>query len=143
MARVSFIVPVRNDAARLNVCLRSIRANERVAGEVEIVVVDNGSFDGSPEVARKLGARVLMVENGSVSELRNHGARNATGSVFAFVDADHEIVSTWVAAVLQNLQDPGVGAVGALYLPPPNGTWVQRAYGFLRGRAAVRRDVAW
>ena len=141
--RVSFIVPVRNDAARLEVCLRSIRANERTLGEIEILVVDNGSLDGSAEVARQLGAQVIVLENSGVSELRNSGAHRASADVLAFVDADHQIGAGWVPVVLDNLQDPGVGAVGSLYLPPPDGTWVQRAYGFLRGRSAVRQDISW
>ena len=43
MAQISFVIPVRNDAERLRVCLASIAANRRVPGQVEIVVADNGS----------------------------------------------------------------------------------------------------
>jgi glycosyltransferase involved in cell wall biosynthesis len=142
-ARVSFIVPVRNDATRLEVCLRSIRANERTPGDIEIVVVDNGSSDDSAEVARRLGAQVIVVENSSVSELRNSGAHRASADVLAFVDADHQIGADWVAVVLDNLREPSVGAVGSFYLSPPDGTWVQRAFGFLRGRSTVRHDISW
>ena len=142
-ARVSFIVPVRNDAARLARCLRSIQANRRAGSPIEIVVVDNGSIDGSPLVARRFGATVRVVPNARVSELRNLGARHASGDVLAFVDADHEIAPGWVAAALDTLQQDAVGAVGALCEPPANGTWVQRAYGHLRGRARGQRDVEW
>src|SRR5262245_20579621 len=96
--RVSFVVPVRNDAAGLAKCLRSIRANEQESGAIDIVVIDNGSVDGSSEVARQLGARVRVVTNARVAELRNHGARHASGDVLAFVDADHEISPDWLAA---------------------------------------------
>jgi GT2 family glycosyltransferase len=140
--RLSFIIPVRNDAGRLRRCLESIAASARHR-DVETIVVDNGSADGSPEVARALGARVVIIEHVRVSELRNRGARLASGAFLAFVDADNEIGPGWIDAAVQNLQDDAVGATGALYLPPPDGTWVQRAYGQLRGRTRQRADVEW
>ena len=67
--RVSFIVPVRNDAARLETCLRSIAANSQRPDQIEIIVVDNGSTDDSPAVASKFGIRgvptVLVFKGGS------------------------------------------------------------------------------
>ncbi len=141
--RVSFIVPVRNDAARLQLCLRSIRGNAHGRDPVEIIVVDNGSVDESAAVAQRHGARVLAMAHGSVAQLRNDGARHASGDVLAFVDADNEIAAGWIYAALDSLRMPAVGAVGALYEAPPDGTWVQRAYGDLRGRPHDRRDVDW
>jgi hypothetical protein len=41
------------------------------------------------------------------------------------------------------LQDPSVGAAGASYVPPPDGTWVQRLYGVLRGKTVGRHDTRW
>jgi GT2 family glycosyltransferase len=140
---VSFVVPVRNDAARLAKCLRSIRDNDCPPSQVEIVVVDNGSTDGSPQVARRFGARLRVIPGARVSELRNQGARHASGDVLAFVDADHEIAPGWVSAAVDTLRLDSVGAAGALCHAPAGGTWVQRAYGYLRGRARGRQDVEW
>jgi len=140
---ISFIVPVRNDAARLETCLRSIRSAQGGVGSLEIVVVDNASTDRSPEVARALGAQVMTVADARVSDLRNRGASYASGDILAFVDADNEIVPGWGQAVLENLGDPTVGATGSLYHAPVNATWVQRAYDLLRGRTLTRGDVGW
>jgi glycosyltransferase involved in cell wall biosynthesis len=141
--RVSFIIPVRNDAARLEACLRSIRRNGHAPGQIEIIVVDNGSTDGSSQVASALGAIVVPLDDGRVSELRNRGARHATADVFAFVDADHEIAAGWVFAALDCLQIPTVGAVGALCQAPADGTWVQQGYAHLRGAIRGQLDVDW
>lgn len=142
--RVSFIVPVRNDEARLDRCLRSILQNIGAARYDEIIVVDHGSTDGSAAVGRRHGARVLTVrEPVRVSELRNRGARAAIGHILAFVDADNEIVAGWTMAAIESLREPGVGAVGALCLAPLDGTWVQRAYGTLRGRASGIHTASW
>jgi len=142
--RISFIVPVKNDASRLETCLRSILRNAGAAEHHEILVVDNGSTDASADVARRLGARVLEIpDNVRVSELRNRAARVTKGDILAFIDADNEIVSGWTRAALESLRLERVGAVGALYLAPLDGTWVQRAYGYLRGRATGQHDTHW
>ena len=141
--RVSFVIPVRNDAARLQTCLRSILRNPQAVQQVQIVVVDNASTDDSAAVASRLGAEVLTVGSGRVAELRNYGARHATGDVLAFVDADNEIAGGWLYAALECLRLPKVGAVGAMYQAPPDGTWVQRTYGHLRGGPRDQRDADW
>ena len=142
--RISFVVPVRNEAARLDRCLKSIQGTVGAARHHELVVVDHGSTDASVEIARRHGATVILVpEPASVSELRNRGARSATGEILAFVDADNEIASGWTVAAIENLAQPAVAAVGALYLAPLDGTWVQRAYGHLRGRPHGQHDVEW
>ena len=110
---------------------------------VEMVVVDNGSTDTSPEVARQFGAIVAVIENVRVSELRNRGARLASADIIAFVDADNEIVEGWIDAALENLGTQKASATGALYRSPVNGTWVQRSYGLLRGLTRERGDVEW
>ena len=119
---VTFIIPVRNDAQRLQRCLASVAANP---GVCEVIVVDNGSTDASPMVARAAGARVLSAPGKTVAELRNEAAAIARGELLAFVDADHEIAASWVAAALDVMQPAEVGGAGALYVAPRDGNWVQ------------------
>ena len=139
---ISFIVPVRNDRDRLLRCLASIR---RAAADesIELVVVDNGSTDGSDAAAERAGARVLRLPGRRVSELRNRAAAAATGHLLAFVDADHEIDPGWIAAARRTLGRPDVGGAGAPYESPADGTWVQRIYGGLRRHAAAPCEVDW
>jgi cellulose synthase/poly-beta-1,6-N-acetylglucosamine synthase-like glycosyltransferase len=108
-----------------------------------VIVADNGSTDLSPRVAIEAGTTLLNVPGCRVSEVRNRAAATASGDIIAFVDSDHEIAPGWIAAVVDALAEPGVGAVGALCRPPANGTWVQRMYGALRGRTVGRSDVEW
>jgi len=140
--RLSFIVPVRNDAVRLRTCLESIRASSaRFA--CEILVVDNGSTDNSADVAKQAGARVITMPGVRVSELRNAAAREAAGGVLAFVDADHELAREWTETALSVLDDSTVSAVGAQCRAPADGTWVQQMYDRLRRHEPGLRDVAW
>jgi len=140
---LSFIIPVRDDAARLERCLESVARNRRPGISMEVIVADNGSRDGSAAIARRFGARVLDGSGCSVAQLRNRAAALARGDVLAFVDADHEIGSGWVEAVAQAFLEPGVAAAGAPYSSPPHATWVQRWYGRLREHAAGRHDAEW
>jgi glycosyltransferase involved in cell wall biosynthesis len=140
---VSFIVPVKNDAVRLERCLRSLLANRSPAAGLELIVVDNGSTDDSIAVAERMGATVLRRPAVRLGALRNHGARAARGAVLAFVDADNEIAPGWVAAALDALNTPGVAAVGAPYRSPAAGTWVQRQYDRLRRHPPGRQEVEW
>ena len=140
---VSFIVPVRNDEIRLRKCLQSLQANRPFGLDPEIIVVDNGSSDASAAVARAAGARVLHCPGLRVSELRNRGAAAATGQILAFVDADHEIATDWAKHAIEALGATSVGAVGAAYRAPVNGTWVQKTYDLLRRHHREIRDVEW
>jgi GT2 family glycosyltransferase len=136
------VIPVRNDAARLQACLASIAACDYPADRVDIVVVvDRRSDDESEQVARRAGATVLPSE-GPVAAMRNRGAGAAIGAVLAFVDADHAVGPGWVKAAVRTLAGDGVGAAGADYATPPVATWVQRQYGAMR-RPTAAGDVDW
>lgn len=139
-ADLSFIVPVRNDAAGLRRCLATIRSQSR---DAEILIADNGSVDGSPDVARAFGATVLDLPGLSVSALRNRAAACARGTLLAFVDADMQIAPGWVDAALAGFTDPGVAAVGADYTAPPHATWVQRLYDGMRDHRPGVGETRW
>ena len=141
-AKISFVIPVYNDAQRLRACLETIaRAS---GGAAEVIVVDNGSDDGSDRVAEDAGATVLSLPSATVGELRNRGAELATGEILAFVDADNEIASEWVPAAIDTLARGGsIVAAGAPYIAPPGGSWVQRTYDTLRSRPRGVTDTEW
>lgn len=140
---VSFVIPVRNDALRLQRCLASITRNEYPRELIEIIVVDNESTDGSAQAARTYGAVVLRSSGNTVAELRNRGARAALGSIIAFADSDHEISANWIATTVDVLSDATVAAAGAACLTSPTPNWVQQQYDGLRTRTVTREDVSW
>lgn len=138
---ISVIVPVRNDAVRLERCLRSIVANDYPRDRVEILVGDNGSTDASAQVAAGLGATVLPLGGHRVAQVRNLAAAQARGALLAFVDADHAIVDDWLAHAARASAD--ADAVGAPYHSPPEATWVQRAVGRFRAHTPMVREGHW
>lgn len=139
---VSFVVPVRNDAVRLRRCLESLLADAADTPH-EIIVMDHGSTDDSVDTARRLGARTVSRASGTVATLRNDGVSLARAPLVAFVDADHQISRGWLAAALAALAAPEVGAVGAPYHAPADGTWVQRAYDGFRRHPTRTEPAEW
>lgn len=86
-ATVSIVVPVYNGEAELERCLAGIATSQ--TEPLEVIVVDDGSTDGSRAVAEKFGARVLGTGGRSgPAKARNLGAREAKGDVLFFLDAD-------------------------------------------------------
>ncbi len=85
---VSCIIPVFNGERYLGEALDS--ALQQSYGPLEIVAVDDGSSDGTPDVLRSYGdrIRVLRRANGGPAAARNTGMREARGEFFAFLDAD-------------------------------------------------------
>jgi glycosyltransferase involved in cell wall biosynthesis len=103
MTSVSVVIPSYNAATYLPQALASIRTQLRAPDE--IVVVDDGSTDDSPELARRAGARVLRTPtNGGPAAARNLGIREARGDVVAFLDADDLWEPTHLAVLLQLLE---------------------------------------
>lgn len=84
---LSVVIPVHNDRHNLERCLRAI--DQSVYRQYEVVVIDDGSTDETPEVAERLGARVICLqENLGPAAARNFGAERAHGRYLLFVDAD-------------------------------------------------------
>src|ERR1700730_278134 len=82
---VSVIVPTRNAARTFEACLASIRAQQRV--EIELIVVDNDSVDGSQAIADSY-ADVVLTHGPERSAQRNYGAFLSKGSYLLFIDSD-------------------------------------------------------
>jgi glycosyltransferase involved in cell wall biosynthesis len=141
--QVTVIVPVRNGARFLPTCLGSIASDPYPDGRRELVVADNGSTDGTAELAASLGARVMSKHGVSVSVLRNEGVRQSSSDLLAFIDVDHEIAPGWLAAAVRILNDPRVVAAGAPCHPPATPTWVQVMYDAMRDHADKPIETRW
>lgn len=91
MPKISVIVPVYNGAEFLRSCVDSILAQSFC--DLEIILVDDGSTDESPEICERYAAqdkRVICIhqENAGAAAARNSGLKVATGKYIAFVDSD-------------------------------------------------------
>jgi glycosyltransferase involved in cell wall biosynthesis len=124
---VSVVVPVRNGAATIDDCLWSL-LELRYPGRLELLVVDNGSTDGTPEVLARHDERIVVVHEPTrgPAAARNAGLRGATGDVVAFTDADCVVDPDWLARLVVPLADPAVGIAGGRILARPPAGPVER-----------------
>lgn len=88
---ISVIIPVYNEEAHLARCLDSVLS--QTYDRLEIITVDDGSTDRSPEILKEYAAKdkrikIISKENGGASTARNMGIEAASGSYIGFVDAD-------------------------------------------------------
>jgi len=116
---ISVIVPVYNSAQYLRSCLEHLRQSTDT--NYECIVVDDGSTDDSAATAREFGVRVIQgVGRRGPAYARNLGAREATGDILFFIDADVCVYPHTLARVRANFgQDPALSAVIGSYDDQP------------------------
>jgi glycosyltransferase involved in cell wall biosynthesis len=109
--KISIILPAKNESAALPELLKGVQA---LYPQAELIVVDDGSTDGTAEVAQANGAHVVRhpypMGNGAAIK---SGARAATGEVLVFMDGDGQHDANDIRVLLEKLQSGFDMAVGA------------------------------
>lgn len=98
---LSIIIPAFNEEDCIGQCLSSIQEVLKGRNVVyEVLVVDNGSVDGTSHVASSFHrVNLINIPRTSVAQARNYGAKTAQGRVFAFVDSDVVLKNSWGAEI--------------------------------------------
>jgi len=118
---VTVVVPAYNESAGIEAAIRSLVASDYVGRDadgnpvpVEVVVVDDGSTDGTADIVDALGfptVRVIRVPNGGKARALNIGATATDHPIVVMVDGDTLFEPGSVSALAQPFADPTVGAV--------------------------------
>jgi glycosyltransferase involved in cell wall biosynthesis len=111
--RVSVIIPVFNDAARLKACLDRLARQTYPRDGFEVIVVDNGSSEPIEPVMRdRPGVRLVREDRPGSYIARNHGIAAATGEILAFTDSDCLPALDWIEqGVARLLREDNCGLV--------------------------------
>ncbi|SDH36743.1 Glycosyltransferase, catalytic subunit of cellulose synthase and poly-beta-1,6-N-acetylglucosamine synthase [Lentzea fradiae] len=110
---VSVVVPAYNEALNIAATVRSIAANDHLA-DVEVVVVDDGSTDGTADRAEELGlpgVTVLRQDNQGKPAALNAGISRARHDVLVLLDGDTIFEPDTIGQLVQPFADSAVGAV--------------------------------
>ena len=137
---ISVVIPVKNGGTDLVRCLNAI-AGQRIEEEVEVVVVDSESQDGSAALAKRFGARVHSIPASEFhhGRTRNLGAQLARGDILVFTSQDAYAASdTWLARLIAPFRDDDtIAGVYGRQLPhedarPPERYFLDFVYGLDR-----------
>ena len=117
---VSVVIPCYNQAHFLGEAIASARAR---AARVQVVVVDDGSTDGTAAVARGLDVVLLRQDNRGLAAARNRGLQAATGEFVIFLDADDRLLAGGIDAGVHALasQPHCAMAYGRCVMAGPDG----------------------
>lgn len=142
MPSISVIIPAFNEERYLPATLQAVGKSalllrSRDGVNTEVIVVDNNSADSTANVARSLGARVVVESKHNIARVRNSGAAAARGQVLIFLDADTYMPEELLPCIHRALAVPGClgGAVDTEYRPKKQSIRVYLGLWRVLGRA--------
>jgi O-antigen biosynthesis protein len=129
---MSVVICAHNAGSTLDECLGATCALDYP--ELQILVVDDGSSDSTPEIAgRYPDVRLVQIDHGGLAAARNAGFEAATGELVAYLDSDAFPSPEWPYYLALAFDGPDVGGAGGPNIPPydesPGAEVVARAPG--------------
>lgn len=126
--QISVIIPAFNEEEHV---ANTINALKNHAPEnTEIILVDNGSTDSTPNIAKSLGANVITKTNTTIAGLRNAGVEISSGNILVFIDADVTVTKEWgdylQAHTTEALLHEPMQITGSRCLAPKDGKWLNK-----------------
>ena len=115
---VSIIIPAYNSEKTLAICLAACL--NQSGPDTEVIVVDDGSTDGTARIAQTFPVHYIHQENCGPAAARNRGAQAASGGVIAFTDADCVPERVWIdGARMYDANNPRLRPVSDFELGQP------------------------
>ena len=128
---VSVIILNWNGGDYLMRCVDSVMKTDYPGDLLEVIIVDNGSIDGSARLAKKMYPQIKLIENGRNLGFcvgNNIGIKHSSGDIVVLLNNDTIVDRNWIKEILKYAQDPRVGIIGCkLYFP---GTKIIQSLGF-------------
>jgi succinoglycan biosynthesis protein ExoA len=140
---VSIIIPARNEAAHIEDCLRSVFV-QSFDGEIEVIVADGCSSDGTADLARSLGATVVENLQRNTPAGLNAALAAARGEVVVRFDAHGRMPPGYVEASVRALhEEPGAVGAGGWVQVDPKGPWGRAIGTALSSRFGIGNARSW
>lgn len=129
---ISVLIPTFNRVDQLRECINSLKKQTLESQEYEIIIVDDGSSDQTPELGQSFSVsseghiRYFRQTNQGPAAARNFGIQNAKGEVVAFIDDDCRAERNWLEELVKGYSDPKVGGTGGRIISPLKETLADR-----------------
>ena len=120
--RISVVVCSYNGSRTLRDCLEGLERLEYP--DFEVIVVDDGSKDATPQIAKEFRCRLVSTENRGLSSARNTGMRAATGEIVAYTDDDARPDPHWLYYLADAFRRGSDAGVGGPNIVPPGDGWI-------------------
>jgi O-antigen biosynthesis protein len=114
---ISVVVCSCNGSRTIRECCEGLRRLNYP--RFDVIVVDDGSTDGTAAIARDYDFRVISTPNRGLSQARNTGLRAATGEIVAYIDDDAYPDPDWLSYLAHSFMTSDAAAVGGPNIPPP------------------------
>jgi glycosyltransferase involved in cell wall biosynthesis len=124
--KATIVIPAYNARATIGEAVSRSLSQGQKGLDVDVIVVDDGSTDGTAEAAGSAGATVIRQANAGPASARNRGWQAATGEVICFTDSDCIPATDWLANLLQGFSDWRVGAAAGSYDIANSDSWLAR-----------------
>ena len=135
---ISIIIPTRGRKVSLKEGLLSLTHLDYPGNGYEVIVIDDGSTDGTVEMLVKMQKSLpyplqygSLKEKNGISAARNLGMQIAKGQIFVFTDDDCLFEKRWLTSLLGPFSSNKVGAVGGLDKAPEEATFFSKCVGYL------------
>ena len=129
---ISVVIPAHNEEALLGETIDALAAAfaalDHAPGAFEIVVVDDDSNDGTAEIARARGARVVPVKLRQIGAVRNAGAAASRGELIIFVDADTIVPIETLQRTFAAVAGGAIAGGAPARLPRSEPLWARAAW---------------
>jgi GT2 family glycosyltransferase len=123
--RISVVVCSHNGGATIGSCLDALSRIEYP--DYEVIVVDDGSDDGTSSIAAESDVLLIRTANCGLSSARNTGLEASTGEIVAFTDDDACPDRDWLRYLAHAFETSEHVGIGGPNLSPPDGSLVERA----------------
>lgn len=112
---VSVIVPAYNAEKTIGQCLNALFNQSYPKDLYEVIVVDDGSRDGTGDIAGSYAVKYIHQENKGPAAARNKGANEAKGGIILFTDSDCVPDADWISNMVKPFENPQIAAVKGAY----------------------------
>jgi cellulose synthase/poly-beta-1,6-N-acetylglucosamine synthase-like glycosyltransferase len=120
--RISVVVCSHDGARTITECCEGLAQLDYP--NFEVIVVDDGSRDGTGAVGNEFGFRVIRTENHGLANARNVGMNAATGEIIAYIDDDAFPDPHWLTYLASSFKSTNYAAVGGPNIAPMNDGWI-------------------
>ena len=138
MLFVSVVIPAYNQKRTLQAAIESLRNQSYPKDKYEVIVVDDGSSDGTQQWVRayqqdcSCSLRYFYQENKGPAAARNLGIRNALGDIIAFIDSDCIASYSWIEKLVNGYDDDRVAGIGGTIKARPTFSKISRYCAYVK-----------